>query len=77
MPYSLLDELPESMKQNLPRYAQEIYQAADNNAWEEYADPSDRRDQEDTREETAHKVAWSAVKKTYDRKDGRWVRKSA
>ena len=75
MPYDTLDELPDSVKNNLPKHAQEIYQAAYNNAWDEYANPDERRDPEDTREETAHKVAWSAVKKQYEKDGERWVRK--
>jgi cation transport regulator len=45
---------------------QEIYQEAFNNAWQEYADSDDRRD-DTSREETAHKVAWAAVKQSYRR----------
>jgi cation transport regulator len=74
MPYKNLADLPDSVRDNLPKHAQEIYQAAFNSAWEEYADPEDRRGDAD-REETAHKVAWSAVKKTYEKNDdGRWVK---
>ena len=61
MPYPSLSALPESVRNNLPRHAQEIYLAAFNNAWEEYRDPADRRG-EASREETAHKVAWAAVR---------------
>lgn len=74
MPYKNLSDLPDSVRDNLPKHAQEIYQAAFNNAWDEYADASDRRG-DDTREETAHKVAWAAVKKTYEKNEnGRWVK---
>lgn len=75
MPYKNLSDLPDSVRDNLPEHAQEIYQSAFNNAWEEYADPADRRD-DASREETAHKVAWSAVKQKYEKnKNGRWVKK--
>jgi cation transport regulator len=41
----------------------------------EYKDPSERRGKE-SREEVAHKVAWSAVKKVYEKdSDGNWVEK--
>lgn len=74
MPYDTLDELPDPVKENLPKHAQEIYKEAFNSAWDEYADPKKRRD--DTgREETAHKVAWAAVKHSYEKKDGEWVKK--
>jgi len=62
MPYQNLSDLPDSVRNTLPRHALEIYLAAFNNAWENYKDPADRRDQA-SREETAHRVAWSAVKR--------------
>ncbi len=58
MPYKSLSDLPESVRHALPHHAQEIYREAFNSAFDDYAG----------REETAHKVAWSAVKKKY-RKD--------
>lgn len=73
MPYQNLDELPDSVKAHLPRHAQEIYEAF-NHAWNEYADPDKRRG-DASREETAHKVAWSAVKREYEKQGDRWVRK--
>ena len=76
MPYDTLNDLPDSVKNHLPKHAQEIYQAAYNNAWDEYAAPEERRSPEDTREETAHKVAWSAVKKQYEKQGEQWVRKN-
>jgi cation transport regulator len=74
MPYATLDALPDQVKNNLPKHAQEIYKEAFNSAWDEYADPEERRD-DASREETAHKVAWAAVKKSYEKKDGEWVEK--
>lgn len=76
MPYDSIKELPDSVRDNLPKHAQEIYQAAYNNAWDQYADPEDRRG-DATREETAHKVAWAAVKQAYekDEKSGDWKKK--
>jgi cation transport regulator len=74
MPYQNLDELPDSVKAHLPRHAQEIYKEAFNHAWNEYADPDKRRG-DASREETAHKVAWSAVKREYEKQGDRWVRK--
>ena len=74
MPYDTLDALPDQVKNNLPKHAQEIYKEAFNSAWDEYADPEERRD-DASREETAHKVAWAAVKKSYEKKDGEWVEK--
>jgi cation transport regulator len=62
MPFDTSGDLPENVTKVLPKHAQEIYRAAFNSAWEEYKDPADRRDNS-SREETAHKVAWAAVKK--------------
>lgn len=39
-----------------------------------YADADKRRDGA-SREETAHRVAWAAVKQSYEKKDDRWVKK--
>jgi cation transport regulator len=64
MPYKTLFELPDSVKHVLPLHAQEIYLAAFNHAWEEYKEPH-KRATHASREETAHKVAWAAVKKKY------------
>jgi len=74
MPYSKKSELPDSVKNNLPEHAQEIYKEAFNNAWDEYSDP-DKRKGGASREEAAHKVAWAAVKKKYEKKNGKWTKK--
>jgi cation transport regulator ChaB len=42
----------------LPLHAQEIYLAAFNNAWTEYQSHGPEQ-----REQTAHRVAWAAVKR--------------
>jgi cation transport regulator len=76
MPYKQLTDLPDSVRDNLPKHAQEIYLAAFNSAWDQYDQPSERRG-DDTREETSHKVAWAAVKNDYekDEKTGDWKKK--
>ncbi len=76
MPYKSNRELPSSVKDNLPDHAQDIYREAFNSAWDEYADPRDRRG-DSSQEETAHQVAWAAVKKTYekDSDSGKWQKK--
>ena len=68
MPYERITDLPDSVKDNLPRHAQEIYKEAFNSAYDRYDKPSERRG-DAGREETAHKVAWSAVKKDYEKGD--------
>ncbi|MGZ8096564.1 MAG: ChaB family protein [Methylosarcina sp.] len=75
MPYRNLSDLPDSVKDNLPKHAQEIYKEAFNNAWDQYEDPEKRRD-DSSREEVSHKVAWSAVKAKYEKKADEWVRKN-
>ena len=74
MPYGRLSELPDSVKDNLPKHAQEIYLSAFNHAWDQYKDPSDRRGNDD-RESASHKVAWSAVKAEYEKRGDHWVKK--
>lgn len=75
MPYSSIRDLPESVQDNLPKHAQEIYRSAYNSAWEQYENPEDRRG-DASHEETAHRVAWAAVKEVYEKNDsGEWVKK--
>jgi cation transport regulator len=72
MPYSSISELPESVLNVLPKHAQEIYKEAFNSAYDEYKDPSDRK-KGGSREETAHRVAWAAVKIKYEKgTDDKW-----
>ena len=64
MPYRNRGDLPDSVKDNLPRHAEEIYKEAFNSAWDQY-------DQDEAR---SHRVAWGAVKEKYHKnKDGDWV----
>lgn len=78
MPYQKVRDLPESVRDNLPEHAQKIYMEAFNSAWEEYDEPEERRG-DATREETAHKVAWAAVKRKYEKDEatGRWRAKDS
>lgn len=72
MPYSRIEDLPDSVRDHTPKHAQEIYKEAFNSAWDEYKDPGDRRG-DAGREETAHRVAWAAVKQKYEKgDDDRW-----
>ena len=68
MPYERLNDLPDSVKDNLPKHAQEIYKEAYNSAWETY-----NKD-----EERAHRVAWAAVKDKYEKDESsdKWKEKS-
>lgn len=72
MPYRNVSGLPPAVRQHLPLRAQGIYVSAFNNAWRQYADRKKRRAAA-SREETAHKVARSAVERVYEKKeDGTW-----
>ncbi len=73
MPYESINELPTSVRHVLPEHAQAIYKEAFNNAYDEYASPKERRG-DAGREETAHRVAWNAVKKAgYEKgEDDKW-----
>lgn len=71
MPYSRIDDLPQQVRSHLPPSAQEIYLQAFNSAWQEYAAAMKRRPGS-TLEETAHRVAWAAVKKRYLKVDDQW-----
>ncbi|HEU0144921.1 MAG TPA: ChaB family protein [Nitrososphaera sp.] len=60
----------------LPSHAQKIYSKAHKNALKQYESPSKRRGgKRQSKEQVAHKVAWSAVKKEYKKKGDRWVSK--
>lgn len=67
MPYSTNSDLPARIRKVLPRHAQDIYRAAFNNAYEHYGR---------AHEETAHRVAWAAVKRQYVHRGAQfWVRR--
>lgn len=68
MPYTRVTDLPEAVRAHLPAHAHEIYLQAFNHAWTEYADRDDR-------EAVAHRVAWAAVKRSYRKSAGRWVKR--
>jgi cation transport regulator len=74
MPYSKNSDLPDSVRDNLPAHAQDIYREAYNSAWDQYKDPGERRG-DASREETSHAVAWAAVKQTYEKRNGKWQEK--
>jgi cation transport regulator len=77
MPYRKVNDLPDAVREHLPVHAQEIYMEAFNSALEQYDKPGKRRG-DASREETAHRVAWAAVKKKYekDEKTGKWREKN-
>jgi cation transport regulator len=71
MPYPTNDALPPAIQRSLPEHARSIYREAFNHAFAAHA--GDVR-----REEIAHRIAWTAVKRSYVKVDGAWVsRRSA
>ena len=67
MPYDSITDLPDGVRDNVPKHGQEIYKEAFNSAWDQY----------DHDEERSHRVAWGAVKAKYEKgDDNRWHEKS-
>jgi cation transport regulator len=65
MPYSSNDDLPTSVRDHLPPHAQDIFREAFNHAWQSHAGD----------EATAYRIAWSAVKRSYQKAGNGWVRR--
>ena len=66
MPYASNDHLPPSVRDYLPRHAQDIYREAFNHAWVSYAHSA-------RQEQIAHRVACAAVKRQYHKApSGMW-----
>jgi cation transport regulator len=66
MPYASNDDLPPAVRDHLPEHAQDIFRAAFNAAHEKHGDEADG-------EEIAFRIAWAAVKRGYEKRDGHWV----
>ena len=66
MPYAREEDLPPSVRNHLPPHAQELFRNAFNHAWQTYR-------QSPRVEEVAHRVAWAAVKKRYQKLGAEWV----
>lgn len=61
MPYQYNSELPQSIQQALSEKQQDIYREAFNNAWKDYKSSNEGEITHNI-EESAHSVAWAAVK---------------
>lgn len=66
MPYATNSDLPAPVRDHLPAHAQDIYREAFNHAQTEYAGEG---------ESAAHRVAWAAVEKRYEKRGSEWVAK--
>ncbi len=65
MPYSTISALPKSIRDNLPKGAQKIFRSTVNSALKS-----------GKTEESAFKIAWSAVKVKYRKVGTEWVKKA-
>jgi cation transport regulator len=68
MPYTSIEQLPPPVKNNLPKQAQKIFKDAFNAAYEQHHGDD---------EVTSFKIAWAAVKRTYEKRNNKWVKKKA
>ncbi|HTP76770.1 MAG TPA: ChaB family protein [Rhizomicrobium sp.] len=66
MPYGTNAQLPASVRNHLPDHAQSIYREAFNHAFSAHEGEADR-------EVRAHRIAWAAVKRTYEKRGDEWV----
>lgn len=68
MPYEINADLPPSVRNHLPEHAQSIFREAFNHAYAEHeGDPR--------QEEAAFRIAWAAVKRSYEKIGNEWVEK--
>jgi len=68
VPYSTNTDLPVSIQRRLPPHAQDIYREAFNHAFAAHVgDPR--------QEEAAHRIAWAAVKRSYEKIVDTWIRR--
>ena len=70
MPYQTNADLPDPVRHHLPPHAQDIYREAFNHAFA--AHTGDPR-----QEEAAHRIAWSAVKRSYVKVGDSWIARAA
>jgi len=65
MPYASNADLPPPIRHVLPPHGQDIYRAAFNNAWAAHRGDRD--------EASMHRIAWAAVKRSYEKLNGVWA----
>jgi cation transport regulator len=68
MPYEFNEDLPPSVRDHLPEHAQDIFREAFNHAFAEHAGDS-------RQEEAAFRIAWAAVKRSYEKIGEEWMRR--
>ncbi|MCA1456961.1 ChaB family protein [Bradyrhizobium sp. BRP22] len=69
MPYRSNADLPFPVRSHLPSHAQDIYREAFNHSFAAHA--GDIR-----QEEIAHRTAWAAVKRSYEKLGDHWILRS-
>ena len=68
MPYKTNNDLPDSVKNHLPKEAQDIYRKVYNSAYEQY------KNQPINLTERSARIAWAAVKRLYRKNTAsKWV----
>ena len=61
---------------SLPEHARDIYKETHTNALKQYQKPEKRREgKKQSAEQVAHKAAWAAVKRKYEKQGDTWVEK--
>ncbi len=68
MPYRRNADLPTAVRAHLPEHAQDIFRAAFNDVFDEASEET-----ADEREARAFRIAWAAVKRSYEKRGDRWV----
>ena len=68
MPYQSIVDLPPAVSEHLPIHAREIFLAAFNNAFDQYAGRPDRKS-------AAFRVDWAAAKRKYRKIGDEWIEK--
>lgn len=66
MPYRSNADLPFPVRSHLPPHAQDIYREAFNHSFAAHAGDS-------RQEEIAHRTAWAAVKRSYEKVGDHWM----
>lgn len=66
MPYATNADLPASVRHHLPAHAQDIYREAFNHAFAAHAGETDQ-------EARSHRIAWAAVKRSYEKIGDEWI----
>lgn len=72
MPYAANEVLPPGVRRHLPAHAQDIYRSAFNHAWAKYS-----IEQPAECEGIAHRIAWAAVKRRYEKSGDMWIERIA